>query len=97
MQSRGSGPKRNSTAQFPEHTKTLRGNQLVIGSLLNLTKSAPSPVFRINPYLQYNIYNGMINIDPDIQKSVEVLDKLLLGRLDNENVEILDNDDVTID
>lgn len=96
-QSRGSGPKRNNTAQFPEHTKTLRGNQLVIGSLLNLTKSAPSPVFRINPFLNYNIYNGIINIDPDIQKSVEVLDKLLLGRLDNENVEILDNEDTSLD
>ena len=96
-QSRGSGPKRNSTAQFPEHTKTLRGNQLVIGSLLNLTKSAPSPVFRINPYLRYNIYNGMIDIDPELKQSIDVLDKLLLGRLENENIELLHNEDVSVD
>ena len=39
----------------------------------------------------------MIDIDPELKQSIDVLDKLLLGRLENENIELLHNEDVSVD
>lgn len=96
MQSRGTGVRRNKKAQFPESTKSIKGYDLVLGSLLFLNKSAPSPRFRFNLYLQYNVNNGKLLIPEDIKKTVEELDTLLTGRIENSKIEILEEEDVEL-
>ena len=89
-QSRGNGVKRGKNSQFPESTKTIKGHDLALGSLLFLTKAAPSPRFRINPYVDYNLQTGRINLPEDIKKSVTKLDTMLRGREENTLIDILD-------
>ena len=95
MQSRGSGVRRNSKAQFPLSTRTLKGHDCALGSTYFLNKSAPPPRLRANLYLQYNVNTGRINIPPEIESIVEKLDLMLSGRLENENVEIFDIEDLS--
>lgn len=92
MQSRGDGPKRNKIAQFPESTKTLRGHDLLLGSLLFLNKSAPSPRFRTNLYLDYNVYSGRLVIPDDLDRTLVKLDSMLMGRETNKEIEVLETD-----
>ena len=93
MQSRGNGVNRGSNTQFPEATKTLRGHDLYLGSLLFLTKNSPSPRFRSNLYMNYNVATGKLVIPKDIQNVINHLDVMLSGRLENNKVQILENDD----
>ena len=92
-QSRGAGVNRGTSSQFPESTKTLSGIQLVIGSLLFLNKTAPSPQFRINPYLNYDIYTGRVKIDDETALMVNTLNNLLRGKTENTNAQALTEED----
>lgn len=97
MQSRGNGVKRGTKSQFPESTKTIKGQDLVLGSLLFLTKTAPSPRFRTNVFLNYNIESGRLVIPDNIAVTVSKLDKLLQGKADNRIINLLDeNGDINI-
>lgn len=96
-QSRGNGVKRASKATFPEATKTLKAQQLYIGSMLFLNKTAPSPVFKSNPYMKYNIYTGKLILDPILTARLDKLENMLTGRIENKKIEIIDNSDDTID
>lgn len=98
-QSRGNGVNRGNKTQFPESTKTIKGQDLIIGSLLFLTKTAPSPRFRTNIFMDYNIWTGKLNVPKSIEKSANKLDTLLQGKLVNDKIEnsILDitsNEDI---
>jgi len=90
MQSRGNGVKRGTKSQFPESTKTIKGHDLYLGSLLFLTKTAPSPRFRTNLFLNYNIETGRIIIPDDISRTIKKLDMLLQGKITNTNINLLD-------
>lgn len=92
-QSRGNGVKRGGNQQLPPDTKTLRGHDLYLGSLLFLTKHAPSPRFRANLYLDYDIYTGKIKIPEDITRIINKLDLMLTGRLENNHAQILTEED----
>lgn len=92
-QSRGNGVKRGNNTQFPEATKTLRGHDLYLGSLLFLTKTSPSPRFRSNLYMHYDIYTGKLSIPNDLKNIVENLDKQLTAdKLENSKVQLLESD-----
>ena len=93
-QSRGNGVKRGSNTQFPESTKLLRGHDLYIGSLLFLSKSKPSPRFRVNPYFNYELDTGRIIIDEKFDKILSELDSMLMGSIeyDTEVFNVLDED-----
>ena len=94
LQSRGNGVKRGSNTQFPEHTRTLKGNDLGFGSLLFITKSAPSPRFRINIYVVLDWYTGKID-DSKQSKTISKLDNKLRGKIDsNTNIDYIDCEDV---
>lgn len=96
-QSQGNGVKRGSGSQFPESTKTLRGQDLWLGSLLYLGKSAPSPRFRANLYMDYDLRTGNLKMEPKIKQKIEYLDTMLRGKL-AENQKILDSEiAVTLD
>lgn len=94
MQSRGTGVRRNSKAQFPVSTQTLKGHDIALGNMLFLNKSAPTPRLRCNPYLNYNVDTGRIDIPNDIEPIVSKLDLMLSGRLENDNVEIFETESV---
>lgn len=94
MQSRGNGVRRGSNKPFPEATKTLRGHDVYFGSLLFLNKKAPSPRFRANLYMQYDIYTGKIIVPPELNKIIEQLDDKLRGKTENNNIQLLEEDSV---
>lgn len=91
-QSRGVGVKRGSKTTFPESTKTLKGYDIYMGSMLFLSKPAPTPRFRSNLYLKYNITTGKLIIPENINKTITKLDNMLKGRLNNDKIEILDSE-----
>ena len=84
-QSRGNGVKQGRT-DLPAFAKTLDPNDLVFGSLLNISKSAPSPKFKINPYVKLTS-NGRIHKDEATKQTVDTLHKYLTGRVINNNDE----------
>lgn len=92
MQSRGNGVRRGTKTQFPESTKTVRGHDLLLGSMLFLNKTAPSPRFRINPYLNLDIDTGKILIGEEDEKTALRLDQMLEGKSAGNEVLILDAD-----
>lgn len=93
MQSRGNGVKRGNNTQFPEATKTLRGHDLYLGSLLFLTKTSPSPRFRSNLYMNYDIHTGKLSIPDDLKEIVDNLDSYLTAdKLENSKVQLLESD-----
>lgn len=95
-QSRGAGVKRGKQNQFPEATKTLRGYALYIGSILFLNKKAPSPMFRSNLFMDYDLQTGRLTIPDKINDTILYLDDMLKGRLENEKINVL-SDDITPD
>ena len=97
LQSRGTGVKRGSKTTFPESTKQLKGHDLYIGSLLFLTKQAPSPRFRSNLYMDYNLFTGKLNIPQDIKETTQLLDDMLRGGIENIHAELLNTDDDNTD
>lgn len=97
MQSRGNGVRRGTKIQFPESTKTIKGHDLYFGSLLFLTKTAPSPRFRANPYFKYDIDSGRLLIPEAFQNTIKKLDELLRGAEQNANVQIFEPDVLTGD
>lgn len=92
MQSRGNGVRRGTKTQFPESTKTVRGHDLLLGSMLFLNKTAPSPRFRINPYLTIDIDTGRIIIEDNDEITANRLDRMLEGKTAGNEVLILDAD-----
>lgn len=93
-QSRGDGVKRSAKVKFPEATKSIKAQQLAMGSLLFLSKTAPSPVFKSNMYMLYNTDTGKLIIPPELQKKLDKLEKMLQGRTENINVETIDGETV---
>lgn len=89
-QSRGNGVRKGKTNKFPLSTRSIKGHDLYLGSLLFLTKSAPSPRFRSNPFLNYDINSGKLIIPDNIEKTIKKLDSLLTGRIVNNKIEIMD-------
>ena len=93
MQSQGNGVRVGRKSQFPESTRTLRGYDLWLGTLLFLSKNAPSPRFRMNVYMDYDIYSGKLLIPNDKKVTIDKLDRMLLGKEQN-NQQILDSENV---
>lgn len=93
MQSRGKGVRRASNNQFPEARRTLKAHDLYLGSMLFITKAAPSPAFRANLYMNYDIDTGRLIIPEDLDKSLKKLDIMLTGRTDNSKINLMEEDE----
>lgn len=98
-QSRGEGVKRSSTQKFPPATKFIKANQMYFGSLLFLSKTAASPVFKANMYMKYDLKTGKLMIDNELQRKLDKIDKLLMGRQEDIDgkIEVYDSDDTESD
>lgn len=79
-QSQGNGVKRGKNSQFPESTKTLHAHDLYLGSILFLSKGSPSPRFRSNLFMDFEINTGKLNMPDHIKHVVNILDKMLQGK-----------------
>ena len=51
--------------------------------MLFYNKGAPSARFRINPYIDMNIDTGKINVDPELEERIRILDLQLEGKIDS--------------
>jgi len=79
-QSRGNGVKRGKQSSLPEAMKTLKGQDMFLGSLLFLSKSSNSPRFKSNLFMEYDLHSGRMMPSEAIQPKIKLLDELLLGR-----------------
>jgi len=97
MQSKGKGVQRGNKSQFPETVRTLRGEDLVFGSILFLTKPAPTPRYRFNLFVKYSTTSGKFEIPADLQRTINKLDHQLGQSSDTEHappaLEVFDVDD----
>ena len=91
-QSCGKGVRRASKAQFPEATKTLKAQQMALGSPLFLNKSKPSGVFKANLYMKYNEVTGRILLEQKTRAILDKLDALLKGRIVDDRIDVMESD-----
>jgi hypothetical protein len=90
-QSRGNGVKRGKQSSLPEAMKTLKGQDMFLGSLLFLSKSSNSPRFKSNLFMDYDLHTGRLTPSDEVRPKVELLDELLLGR-SGDNTKIRDSE-----
>jgi len=90
-QSRGNGVKRGKQSSLPEAMKTLKGQDMFLGSLLFLSKSSNSPRFKSNLFMNYDLHTGRMMPSKEIQPKITLLDELLLGRA-GDNTKIRDTE-----
>ena len=86
MQSRGNGVYRNKQSTFPEATRTIRGHDLFLGSLLFLIKKAPSGRFRINPWVNFELKTGRLTPDEKMIQTTTLVDSMLAGKIENTKI-----------
>lgn len=93
MQSRGEGVKRSAKVKFPEATKTIKAQHIYLGNMLFMNKTAPSPVYKANMYMVYDLKTGKLIVSDELARKLGKLDKMLSGRLeDNDHkIDILDS------
>jgi hypothetical protein len=91
-QSRGNGVKKDHKAKMPEANKVIKGDDMVLGSVLNFNKSSPSPNHRCNPFLNFNVNNGKIYKSESTQRTVIKINKGLNGKMINDKIEVFNND-----
>lgn len=96
MQNRGQGVRRGGKTQLPETSRSLKASDLGFGSLLFLGKNLPSPRFKQNLYLNYDIMSGKIDHNKDMNNRIHQLDKLLSGR-ETVNSKISDSEFISED
>ena len=92
LQSRGEGVRRASKSQFPEATKSLKAQQLFLGNLLFLSKTAPSPVFKANPYMTYSLTTGRPLMTDARKAQLDKLEAMLKGRIVNDHIDIMEEE-----
>lgn len=77
---------------MPDAIKFIRGYDLYLGSLLFLTKKAPSPRLRVNPYLQFNPVTGKILMSKEIKETTDLINSLLKGKTELTNIDLLESE-----
>lgn len=101
LQARGDGVKKSVNSKMPESTRSISGSDLYFGSVLFLNKNTPSPRYRLNLFLKYNVHTGRIVIPPEMDKVITQVDSQLQGKsLDEINPDLIyevDPDDIRID
>lgn len=93
MQSRGNGIRRAKNSQFPEGRRILRAYDLYLGSMLFITKAAPSPVFRANVFMNYNVNTGRILVPEELDRPLHKLDSMLSGKTENSKIAVMEEDE----
>jgi len=74
-QNQGQGVKKSKDNNFPKSTRRIHGEDPYIGSILYISKKAPSPRFKINPYAKIN-EEGKFVFDKKTKQAIKKLNKL---------------------
>lgn len=85
------GVRRGGKNQLPEAARTLKGGDLGFGTLLFLGKQTPSPRFKFNLFVNYDIHSGRIKHPKKFETTLTKLNNLLVGR-QAENSHILESE-----
>lgn len=98
-QSNATGVKRSkNTSSLPESMKFIKGQDLFYGSVLFFSKSANSPGFRLNPYVDYNIETGRFIVSEEEKQVIDKLNRLLNSKMGEHEMSadsLIDSDDVS--
>jgi hypothetical protein len=95
-QSRGNGVTRGTNNQFPEATRHIASDDIIVGSFLYLGKNNPSPKFRANLFVNVDVKSGRVITTEQQKKTIAKLDTMLKGKVDatGDNVNmVLETDD----
>ena len=79
-QSKGNGVKISKQNTLPEAMKSIKAQDLYFGSVLFLTKSAISPRFKANMFMDFNIDTGRILVSDEMQAKLDQLDVFLKAK-----------------
>lgn len=82
LQERGKNVTKNKSSVFPKGTRDITGPDLFQGNILYLTKKAPTPKIRINPFITIDESTGRPSPTPEIMEKIMLLDKMFKGKLD---------------
>jgi len=97
LQERGKNVTKNKSAVFPKATRSITGPDLFMGSILYLSKKAPTPKLRINPFITLDMATGRPKPKDDIMETIMLLDKMFNGKI-VEDKKIIDSEiEVDID
>jgi len=64
---------------MPASTKVLKGGDLGFGSLLFLRKALPSPRFKLNMFVDYDVATGRIRYTEEMKETLKLLGDMLQG------------------
>lgn len=78
-QNRGDGVRKGGDEKLPAANKTLKANYLLIGSLLYLGKSAPTPILKMNLWANFDLVTGKIIVPKELEETLSRLDNVLKG------------------
>ena len=88
-QNRGQGVKRAKNNTFPQSTRTIHADDIILGSILYVSKKAPTPRLKINPYINIDLTSGRVLLSKVEERLVDKVNRMLQGKfLDNK---FLDN------
>jgi len=99
-QNRGEGVKRSKNNAFPAFMRTIHAEDLILGSILYISKKAPTPRLRMNPTIKINKLTNRIETSEKQDKTIEKLDAMLNARfIDDELVKqtLINDDDMDLD
>lgn len=82
LQERGKNVTKSKSTVFPKATHAITGPDLYMGSILYLTKKAPTPKIRINPFITLDPITGRLKPSKEIMSKVRLLDDMFNGKLD---------------
>lgn len=88
----GKGKPKGKSKAMPDAIKFIRGHDLFLGSLLFLTKKAPSPRLRVNPYIKFDTNSGKLTMPKDIKVTTDLINSLLKGKTELTNIDILESE-----
>ena len=84
-QNQGQGVKKSKDNNFPKSTRKIHGEDPYIGSILHITKKAPSPRFKINPFVKID-EGGKFIFDKKEKEAIKKLNKLFSQSFIDDNI-----------
>jgi len=86
LQSRGQGVRRSSRNVLVPSSRILRGEDMLLGSILYLSKKAPTPRLKMNPWLNIDVSTGKIVLSEKDKQTVSKLDALLVHKFEDDSI-----------
>jgi len=85
-QNRAQGVNKSKKNVFPLNTRSIRGEDIMFGSMLHQIKKYPSPRFRFNPFIDIDLAKGKFIFNKEQIETIKVIDALLLDTSVNKQI-----------